>query len=178
MKKIIVRYAKYFKKHFRWTYLGKPLHKVYPYATEWEVKRYKFDIFVAKVFIGAFILGVGVGGFKLGLIAKDATITYGAVEVIKEVKVPVRVDSGIMKKIAKCESGDKHFTPKGDVVKNVNRDGTNDWGRYQINDVHLPTAKKLGLDIKKEKDNEAFAYYLLDTQGTDPWYSSKSCWKN
>ena len=92
---------------------------------------------------------------------------------VKEVKA----HAPVMDKILKCESGGTHIDPKtGQVLQRVNTNGTIDTGKYQINSVHAKQATKLGLNLTDEKDNEAFAYYLYENFGTEPWYSSEKCW--
>lgn len=82
---------------------------------------------------------------------------------------------GIMKKIAICESNDRHFDENGDVL--IGKYDARDIGRYQINKgIWEAEAKKLGIDIYSEAGNEAFALYLFEKQGTRPWFKSKYCW--
>ncbi len=91
--------------------------------------------------------------------------------------VEVKVDEipPVMKRIAKCESGDVHFKD-GQVLAVANTNKTVDWGRYQINSIHSKSATALGLDLTKEADNEKFALHLYKTQGTVPWSASFLCW--
>ena len=47
----------------------------------------------------------------------------------------------------------------------------------QINEhYHSATAAKLGLDIYTIQGNVAYAQYLYQKEGTQPWSSSKPCW--
>ena len=76
-----------------------------------------------------------------------------------------------LSRIFYCESGNKQFNKDGSVVKNSNKNKTTDWGLAQINDIHLPVAQKLGLDIiNSRKDNEVFAGILYDKFGPKIWY--------
>lgn len=95
----------------------------------------------------------------------------------------------ILRNIAGCEStGDDKGTPR-----QFNADGTPLWGNdpitgkpvmkdvgeLQIDYVHFPEAKALGLDvINSEWDNVWYGYeYLYLPKGVQPWYSSrKTCW--
>lgn len=122
------------------------------------------------------LIGLFIGsGYSIAYIrAADAEIIYR--DVVKEVQVKVTEVPPIMKRIAKCESGDTHFK-NGQVVLNGNTNRTSDIGRYQINTLWSKKATEMGLDLTKEKDNETFAMYLYHTQGTEPWYSSAQCWK-
>jgi hypothetical protein len=70
----------------------------------------------------------------------------------------------IMWKIAKCESGGTHYR-HGTLVKNVNRNGTIDFGKFQINSAWEAKAASMGYNIYLPKGNEAFAYWLYDTRG-------------
>ena len=98
---------------------------------------------------------------------------YADKEIIKEV-TPV---SPVMQRIAKCESGNNHYGKDGQVIVHVNKDGTYDQGKYQINSIHNAAAKKMNLNLMVEKDNEAYAMYLYTNEGTGDWYSSRSCWQ-
>lgn len=153
-------------------YNGEFLCNVYPHASKWQVFKYKLAMLVRKVLIGSFILGASYGMFMAGRVTTEPVKVYAD----KEVIVKVKGKASVMDRIAKCESGGKHFKDNGDVVYGYNKNGSIDVGKYQINTIHIPLAGKLGFDINKEKDNEAMAYYLYETNGTEPWYSSKSCW--
>lgn len=101
----------------------------------------------------------------------EPEIVYG-----KEiVEVPIKEIPPVMQRIAQCESGNKHYN-KGQVILRSNKDGSVDIGKYQINSIHSKEASRLGLDLTKEKDNEAYAMYLYENQGTEPWYASIKCW--
>jgi len=79
-----------------------------------------------------------------------------------------------MIEVSRCESTFRH-TVNGVVLKGFvdNRDT----GAMQINTFyHLATAKKLGLDIFTIEGNLAYARYVYDRQGTQPWNASKKCW--
>lgn len=114
---------------------------------------------------------ISMGGFWYGK-SEVKTKTIWA-ETIKE--VPVKEIPPVLKRIAKCESGDMHYK-NGQVIFNANSNGTVDRGRYQINSVWDKKATELGLDLSNEKDNEQFAMWLYENRGSEDWYSSKSCW--
>lgn len=85
----------------------------------------------------------------------------------------------ILEDISVCESGGRHYKDNGDVViGRLNAEGLGvDIGKYQINSVfHTETAEKMGLDLYDEHDNEKYALYLYDNQGTQPWNASEDCW--
>jgi len=59
----------------------------------------------------------------------------------------------------------------------LNRNGTRDWGYWQINDIHVSTALKMGFDIINEPfDNLEYGFILLANEGARPWSASKYCW--
>ena len=67
-----------------------------------------------------------------------------------------------------------HFRPDGTVVLGIIDE--RDTGRYQINTYyHGETADKMGLDLFDEEDNETYALWLYETQGTQPWSASYPC---
>lgn len=66
----------------------------------------------------------------------------------------------VMVRVAMCESGLKHLTKEGTVLKS--HYGTDDLGVFQINGVHKETLQKLGLDRTKIEDNIKFAKYLYE----------------
>lgn len=54
---------------------------------------------------------------------------------------------------------------RSDICGKVNQNGTIDCGLWQINDVHLPTLKSMGLDRMNPEDATTFARYLYEQQG-------------
>lgn len=81
-------------------------------------------------------------------------------------------DAPIMVQVARCESG---LNPQADRLTYDGRTGI-DVGLFQINQVHLATLNKLGLDRYDLYDNLTFARMLYDTNGTRDWYMSEHCW--
>lgn len=81
----------------------------------------------------------------------------------------------VMWHIARCESNFRQFEADGTVLKSYY--GTDDYGVFQINTkYHLETSKKLGYDIMDIEGNIAYAKWLYEKQGTQPWNASKGCW--
>jgi hypothetical protein len=76
--------------------------------------------------------------------------------------------------IAWAESGDTQYGADGEALIGI----TGDIGRWQINPIHLPEAKKLGLDIYTEAGNRAFALVLYNRNGTRDWNPSRYCWSD
>ncbi len=84
-------------------------------------------------------------------------------------------DIPILVKIAECESHFKQYDNAGSAHRGVVNN--QDVGVMQINEhYHLDSAKKLGFDIYTLQGNVAYARYLYESQGTQPWSSSKPCW--
>lgn len=150
---------------------GKPLRKIYPYATKWQMFKYRMRKFFRKVLIA---LGLSLAMaliFQLGGMLNPA-LQYHTVEAIKEVETP----SPVLERIAKCESGNTHWDKNGQVLMRSNTNKSVDVGRYQINSVWFAKATELGLDITKEEDNAKMAMWIYKNRGTNDWYSSKACW--
>lgn len=150
---------------------GKHLKDIYPHATAWQVFKYRVAMFLRKVIIAIIIISAFYATFKVGGIMNPATIVTTA-EVIKEVEVK----APILDRIAKCESPTGHWK-NGQVVININRNGSYDQGKYQINSIWNKKATELGLNLMVEKDNEEMARWIYTNRGTEDWYSSKSCWQ-
>ena len=85
-------------------------------------------------------------------------------------------DIPVMIQVARCESTFRHTLADGSVLQGVV--DNDDTGVMQINKrYHLKTATKLGLDIEDIYDNLAYARYLYEKQGTQPWSASAPCWE-
>jgi hypothetical protein len=143
--------------------------------TRMQLIKYRIIKTVKKSLLASLILVIGGWLITAGILVAKATIEPEVAYAERIVEVPVKEIPPIMKKIAKCESNDTHFK-NGQVLMVSNTNKSVDIGRYQINTIHAQTASKLGLDLTLEKDNETFAMHLYETQGTEPWYSSRHCW--
>jgi hypothetical protein len=152
-------------------YNGKHLKNIYPHATKWQVFKYRVAMFLRKVLIVTIIIATLYGVYKLGGIMNPA-IVYTKAEVIKEVEAK----APILERIAKCESPTGHWK-NGQVVININNNGSYDTGKYQINSIWNKKATEMGLNLMIEKDQDTFARWLYSTRGTEDWYSSKKCWQ-
>ena len=76
-----------------------------------------------------------------------------------------------------CESTFRQFDPNGDVIRGKVNKG--DIGVMQINEkYHADEAAKLGYNIYTAEGNVAFAKYLYNKFGSDPWSSSSKCWSD
>ncbi|MEZ4104610.1 MAG: hypothetical protein R3B60_04995 [Candidatus Paceibacterota bacterium] len=84
-------------------------------------------------------------------------------------------DTPIMIEIARCESTFRHTLSDGRVLQG--RVDPADTGVMQINKrYHEKTAISLDLNLDNIYDNMAYAQYLYDKQGTQPWSASAPCW--
>lgn len=84
-------------------------------------------------------------------------------------------DIPVMIQVARCESTFRHTLADGSVLRG--RVDNADTGVMQINlRYHGVTAEKLGLDLENIYDNMAYARYLYEQQGTQPWSASLPCW--
>ncbi len=104
-------------------------------------------------------------------IVEEATLPVTTKDIVGEYfkNEPVMVD------VARCESTFVHFTDSGTVLRG--RVDNRDIGVMQINEYyHRKTAEKLGLDIETLEGNLAYAKYLYDKQGLQPWSASSKCW--
>lgn len=80
-----------------------------------------------------------------------------------------------MAEVARCESTFRHHLADGSVL--VGLIDNRDTGVMQINTYyHLATAEELELDLWDFYDNLAYARYLYERQGVQPWSASAPCW--
>jgi len=85
-------------------------------------------------------------------------------------------DDPILVEIARCESQFRQFDANGNVLKGKINKG--DLGLMQINKYyHAEKAKELGLNLRTIEGNLAYAKYLYEKEGVQPWISSSPCWK-
>ena len=106
----------------------------------------------------------------------DATTDMGDATTEKIVRSYFR-DIPVMIQIARCESHFRHTLPDGTVLRGkVDPDDT---GVMQINRrFHGAKAAALKLDLNDIYHNMAYARYLYETQGTQPWSASAACWNS
>lgn len=84
-------------------------------------------------------------------------------------------DIPVMIQIARCESEFRHTLADGSVLKG--RVDPSDTGVMQINKrYHADKATSLKLNLDDLYHNMAYARFLYETQGTQPWSASASCW--
>lgn len=77
--------------------------------------------------------------------------------------------------VARCESHFRQYDTDGESLRG--KANSADIGLMQINEYyHAEKAKKMGLDIHTVEGNLAYAKYLYDKEGAQPWKSSSKCW--
>lgn len=74
--------------------------------------------------------------------------------------------------ISICESGLRQYTASGEVLISK----TGDHGLFQINQIHLVEAAKLGMDIDTLQGNIDFAALLYQKNHLKDWENSRPCW--
>jgi hypothetical protein len=150
---------------------GRRLKDIYPYATKFQVFKYRVGRMIRTVLKSMLVVVLVFVGLLIG-----SQYMPREVYVSQPVIVEVESKSPVLDRIAKCESGGQQFT-NGQITLNGNTNGSVDIGKYQINNaVWGKKATAMGLNLAIEKDNEAFALYLYKNFGTEPWKYSKGCW--
>ena len=95
-------------------------------------------------------------------------------ELEKEAKAYFK-DDPILVDIAGCESHFRQYNSNGNILRGEINKG--DVGIMQINEYyHADKAKALGDDLYTAEGNMAYAQYLYDKYGGQPWVSSSKCW--
>jgi hypothetical protein len=83
-------------------------------------------------------------------------------------------DVPILAEVARCESHFKHYTPDGVLM---NKQGSSATGVMQLMAIyHEETAESLGWSIRDLEGNLAYARWLYDREGLQPWEASRYCW--
>ena len=81
----------------------------------------------------------------------------------------------ILAEVARCESTYRQFGLDGGVLRGLVNPA--DVGVMQINEgYHSRKASELGLDLHTLEGNVAYAKYLYEKEGVQPWKSSAKCW--
>ena len=84
-------------------------------------------------------------------------------------------DIPILIEVARCESNYRQHDLDGNVLQGVVNGS--DKGVMQINEYyHLKDSQKLGLDILTLEGNTAYARYIYEKSGLQPWKASSPCW--
>jgi len=116
-----------------------------------------------------------------GHIAEESTVlVHEASGTNKNVEAIVREyfeDIPIMAEVARCESTFRHTLTDGSVLQG--KVDPADTGVMQINKrYHEGAAIAMELDLDDLYDNMAYARYLYESQGVQPWSASMPCWGN
>lgn len=159
-------------KKTRITYNGKLYKHIYLENTPWQVFKYKVKMFFKKLFLFSLMSGALYGAFQLGAEIFPKTIYAKQIEVKH-----IDLTAPVMDRIKKCESGGRQFDKNGKIVTRKNKNGSFDYGAYQINGrVWSNKALELGYDIFTEQGNRDMAYWIYRNVGTAAWIASKDCW--
>ncbi len=143
------------------------------------------EITTGVVFLMSAMYGSGQADNHIDKI--HATITEGKESITMDVRSftdPKQVESyireefaetPILVEIARCESTFRQYNEKGVPIRGIAN--KKDVGVMQINELyHAQTAEKLGYDIQSIQGNVAFAKYLYEKYGSQPWSASAPCW--
>ena len=111
--------------------------------------------------------------------APSSTVSFAATDQsaqsVQQVARKYFADIPILIDVARCESKFRQFDADGNVLRG--KINTGDIGLMQINEgYHAEAAAKLGVDINTIEGNAAYARYLYEREGTQPWISSSKCW--
>lgn len=147
------------------------------------------ELITTSVFVLSSIYGGGATTASTDMISTSSVPEASSTAKIEEqasIKIPTKKEleqkarvyfknDPILVDIARCESKFRQLDKNGDVLRGeVNK---SDVGLMQINEYyHADRAKKLGLDLKTIEGNMAYAKYLYDREGGQPWISSSRCW--
>ncbi|MCA9358120.1 hypothetical protein KC902_02550 [Candidatus Kaiserbacteria bacterium] len=131
------------------------------------------------MFTAATVSAVDVGETAYGNIAGEQKVAVlEATPLPEATEAAVRsyfADVPIMIEVARCESTFRHQLADGSILQG--RVDPADTGVMQINKrYHESTATAMELDLDNLYDNMAYARYLYEKQGTQPWSASMPCW--
>lgn len=111
---------------------------------------------------------------EVGYSATTEERVMGSKDVEKYVREQYKGDP-ILVDIARCESTFRQFDTTGHVIRG--KVNSADVGVMQINEkYHADKAVELGLNIYTIEGNVAYAKYLYERDGAQPWISSSKCW--
>lgn len=84
-------------------------------------------------------------------------------------------DIPVLIQVARCESHFRHRLADGSILRG--KVDSADTGVMQINKrYHSIKAAELGYDLNDIYGNMAYARYLYEHKGTQPWSASQPCW--
>lgn len=114
---------------------GKRLRDVYPYATKFQVFKFKLAKFVRKVVVTSFIIGLIAGAYQVGKETTSSTVVQ-AEDTSREM-LEVRIDTlkdKVVSDIQKCESAG-HKESDGLIVFDSNKKASLGTMQFQIDTV-------------------------------------------
>lgn len=87
-------------------------------------------------------------------------------------------DIPVMVRIAKCESGFRHYDPRhpSGLLTNPSPRSSATGVLQILLKTHGPNARRLGFDLKTVKGQLGYAKHLYKQNGTRDWNASRSCW--
>lgn len=162
--------------------MGKKLCEVYPYATWWEVLKWRMTRIFRVVFLVAFLAGLSVGSFKIGseffgkpVYAEKIVLTDSLGKKIEELK------RGVVADIQKCESAG-HKEDDGIIIFDSNEKasiGTMQWQKASVIHYYKKlykqdiTSKEAVLIALDDKRAESLAYDVIFTEkeGWRNWFN-------
>ncbi len=108
----------------------------------------------------------------------DAPNPFAALDPHNSADVEARIrqyfaDVPVMANIAKCESSFRQYGSDGLPLFDPSYSMI---GAFQVSAAHLPEALTMGMDVTTLEGNMAYARYLYNAGGTDPWLDSFNCW--
>jgi hypothetical protein len=117
-------------------------------------------------------------GMPLMVLAQAAPNPYATLDPHVSADVEARIrqyfaDVPVMANIAKCESGFRQYGSDGLPLFDPSYSMI---GAFQVSAAHLPEALTMGMDVTTLEGNMAYARYLYNAGGTDPWLDSFQCW--
>lgn len=127
-----------------------------------------------KSYMIALTIGLAIFGAYTGTVLAEVSASQAQTE--QQVR-DYFADIPVMIEIARCESKFRQFTDAGNVL----RGGYDSQmvGIFQIyEEVHTAQANALGYDITTVEGNLAYARYLYEESGTEPWNAARSCWED
>lgn len=132
--------------------------------------------------IGLLMAATGMSGsMGANQINVGQVLTQNKIEIVEELTVEEYVnkyfsDIPVLVEVARCESRFRQHGKDGRVLQGLVNEL--DLGVMQINEhYHIEKADKLGLDLETLEGNTAYARYLFEKSGLQPWISSSACWK-
>jgi len=107
--------------------------------------------------------------------SSEKTIYIKPIGVIKEKVREYYKEHPILAEISKCESNYRQWDETGKILRG--KVNSKDIGVMQINTYyHADKAEKLGYDLETLEGNMAYAKWLYEKEGVQPWSASSPCW--